>query len=43
MDKKAVMKKVCTCAFHEHLHVWDETQPEGDALTLRQQKPILRT
>ncbi len=35
------MKKVCACAFHERLHVWDETQPGGDALALRQQNLIL--
>lgn len=41
LDRKPVMKKVCACAFHERLHVWDETQPEGDALALRQQNLIL--
>lgn len=40
-SKKAVMKKVCACAFHERSHVWDETQPEGDALAVRRQNPIL--
>lgn len=39
---KPVMKKVCACAFHERLHVWDETQPDGDALVLRQQNLILQ-
>lgn len=37
LDQKPVMKKVCTCALHERLHVWDE----GDALAARQQNPIL--
>lgn len=35
--QKPVMKKVCACALHEGLHVWDE----GDALAPRQQNLIL--
>lgn len=41
LEQKAVMKKVCACAFHERSHVWDEAQPEGDALAVRRQNPIL--
>lgn len=41
LDCEALMKKVCACAFHERLHVWDETQPKGDALAPRRQNLIL--
>ena len=37
------MKKVCACASRERLHVWEGTQPGGDAFLRENHKLLFNT